>query len=179
MAPLPSCGGAFGLEAKRRGGAEGERERKRKEKKKEEEEGEGEAGLQQSPVERQVKRLHNHYSQVARQPTRIHCNLHLTPPTARAFCPQQQRDINPIPYYMAYAADVPMEVIRQSRILSGFDLLEILQEHRKDQFTLSFAQPPDTHLPSRSVVPPAQHTRSAWLQPRGRHEEAAEQFARN
>lgn len=183
MAPLPSRGGAFALEGGRqKGEAEKEKERKRKEKKKEKEEvkGEGkEVSLQESPVERQVKRLHDHYSQLARQPSRIHCNLHLTPPTARAFCPQQQRDVNPIPYYMAYAADVPMEVIKQSRLLSGFDLLEILQEHRKDQFTLSFAHPSDMHPPSRPGMAPGQHTHNGWVWSRGRHEEAAEQFSRN
>lgn len=181
MAPLPSRGGAFALEGGRQKG-EAEKERKRKEKKKEKEEGKGEGkevSLQESPVERQVKRLHDHYSQLARQPSRIHCNLHLTPPTARAFCPQQQRDANPIPYYMAYAADVPMEVIKQSRLLSGFDLLEILQEHRKDQFTLSFAHPSDTHPPSRPGMAPGQHTHNGWVWSRGRHEEAAEQFSRN
>ena len=167
MAPLPSRGGSFCVETSDRDREKDEKEKAReregeREKEKERERGKkrssgkrlevsnesslmksfGRGCTESSPMEVQVKQLHEHYSTVARQPSRVSCNLELAPPIARAFCPQQQRDPNPIPYYMAYAADVPLEVLEQSRALSGFDLLAELQEHRKDQFALSLAQSP-------------------------------------
>ena len=105
------------------------------------EEGEGPVAMTTAPLQKQIRYLGRQYSSVAQQPTQIQCDLHLTPPIARAYCPQQQKDKNPVPYYTAYAADVPLHVIRQSRALSGFDHMVKLYEHRKEQFMLSFAEP--------------------------------------
>ena len=99
-------------------------------------------------IEEEIRYLNKHYYAIAKQPSVVRCDMQLTPPIARAYCPQQQRDINPIPYYMAYAADVPLDVVQQSRVLSGFDQLSKLREHRKDQFVLSFMDSPDSHHPS-------------------------------
>ena len=158
MAPLPSRGGAFAADNSMQRGREDERKRMVKKKKKEKEEVE-EEGKETRCVnwrgclaEKEAKNLRGHYSIAAQQPTKLRCNLHLIPPTARAVCPQQQRDRNPIPYYTAYAADVPMEVIHQSRTLSGFDILESLQDHRRDLFTLSFSQSPPPRDQVSSVV---------------------------
>ena len=162
MAPLPSRGGSFTIE----GGETARRTRDTKEKRRKKsaknasletnclnkafcEEGAGDG--EGATIGKQIKQLHEHYCTVARQPSRVSCNLKLTPPIARAYCPQQQRDTRPVPYYMAYAADVPLEVVEQSRALSGFDLLSQLQEHRRDQFVLSFTESPDSHMPSFPV----------------------------
>ncbi|CAI7994066.1 TBC1 domain family member 30 [Geodia barretti] len=93
------------------------------------------------PLHQQLRHLGKHYSSIAQQPTHIHCDMHLTPPIARAFCPQQQKDRSPVPYYTAYAADVPLKVIQQSRVLSGFDQMVKLHEQRKEQFMISFTEP--------------------------------------
>ena len=89
----------------------------------------------------QIRYLGKHYSSVAQQPSHIHCDLHLAPPIARAYCPQQEKDKSPVPYYTAYAADVPLSVIQQSRVLSGFDQMVKLHEQRKEQFMISFTGP--------------------------------------
>ena len=104
-------------------------------------EGDDYSAAMSGSLHQQLRRLGKHYSSVAQQPTHIHCDLHLTPPIARAFCPQQQKDNNPVPYYTAYAADVPLNVIQQSRILSGFDQMVKLHEQRKEPFMISFTEP--------------------------------------
>lgn len=153
IVPLPSRGGSFAVEPssdEMRKRAEKEKSKKRK---KEKELGavpnsnrdvleRAVAGGAETtgPLDQQIKHLHKHYSSVARQPSHIRCDMQLTPPIARAFCPQQTKDCNPVPYYTAYAADVPLDVIAQSRVMSGFDQLVKLHEHRKDQFVLSFTE---------------------------------------
>ena len=106
------------------------------------------------PVEQQIRHLNRHYCSVARQPSHVSCDMQLTPPIARAFCPQQQRDTNPVPYYTAYAADVPLDVIQQSRVMSGFDQLLRFNDHQRDQFVLSFAECPEVHGHPLSHRPP-------------------------
>lgn len=156
MAPLPSRGGSFTTES---GDESRRRDRKTKKTKKLVEEKPSDNGCLRKafrgvdmvddavsgPVDQQVKQLHKHYQSVAQQPVQVRCDMQLTPPIARAYCPQQQRDPNPIPYYTAYAADVPLDVVHQSRMLSGFDHLLKLQECRKEQFVLSFTECPDSH----------------------------------
>lgn len=155
MAPLPSRGGSFTTES---GDESRKRDRKMKKTKKLDEKPSDSGCLRKAfmgvdkvedvvsgPIDQQVKQLHKHYQTVAQQPVQVRCNMQLTPPIARAFCPQQQRDLNPIPYYTAYAADVPLDVVQQSRVLSGFDHLLKLQECRKEQFVLSFTDCPDSH----------------------------------
>lgn len=152
MAPLPSRGGSFTTES---GDESRKRDRKMKKTKKlEEDSGCLRKALRgvdmvedavSGPVDQQIKQLHRHYQSIAQQPVQVRCDMQLTPPIARAFCPQQQRDPNPIPYYTAYAADVPLDVVHQSRVLSGFDHLLKLQECRKEQFVLSFSESPDSH----------------------------------
>lgn len=151
MAPLPSRGGSFTVES---GDESKKRERKIKKTKKALDSGclrnafrgvDSVEDVVSGPIDQQVKHLHRHYQTIARQPVHVRCNMQMTPPIARAFCPQQQRDPNPIPYYTAYAADVPLDVVQQSRVLSGFDHLLKLQEYKKEQFLLSFTDSPDTH----------------------------------
>ena len=162
MAPLPSRGGSFAAES---GEESKRRDRESKEKAKDRRKAEasecgsnclkrafwGEEEIVDTtsgPVEQQIRQLNKHYYTVARQPSHVRCNMQMTPPIARAYCPQQQRDPNPIPYYTAYAADVPLDVVQQSRALSGFDQLSKLQEYRKEQFVLSFTDSPELHHPS-------------------------------
>lgn len=179
MAPLPSRGGSFGVETlegcydtrKKIPSLTTVKHTHKKKKKKEndingvtstaeervhrafERDGVRDTTPVSGPIEEQVRYLNKHYYSVARQPSHIRCDMQLTPPIARAYCPQQQKDVNPVPYYTAYAADVPLDVIRQSRIMSGFDQLLKFHEHRRDQFILSFTESPDLHHPLSHHTP--------------------------
>lgn len=97
--------------------------------------------LEEFPIETQVKLLKEHYAHVARQPTRIKCNISLSAPRARALCPQMKRAIDPSPGTVAYAADVPLDVVHQSRILGGSDTLQFLHQQRHTSFTICYSQP--------------------------------------
>lgn len=92
--------------------------------------------LQKCPIKVQVKKLHKHYLQVAKQPTCISCDMTLAPPKARPVCPQTKKSTAPAEFTMSYAADVPPEVLRESRIRSGLDAVEAIQ-NRKKPFTIS------------------------------------------
>ena len=93
-----------------------------------------------SSVREQVKVLQEHYSHSVKQPASIRCNLRLMPPQARAVCPQTSKAVDISPQSLAYAADVPLDVVEQSRLLSGYSTLELLQQHRKKTFTISYSQ---------------------------------------
>ena len=163
MAPLPSRGGSFAVEAGHEEMRKRERATREVAKESRDAGSEGSSCLQRAfgiktpepdqriatptSVEEEIRYLNKHYHDIARQPSVVRCDMQLTPPIARAYCPQQQRDVNPIPYYMAYAADVPLDVVQQSRVLSGFDQLSKFHEHRKDRFVLSFMDSPDSHHP--------------------------------
>ena len=155
MAPLPSRGGSFATDESWKRAVRNNRQQKVKEprssecgsKRLQRAFGGGENAAISGPVDQQIKYLNKHYDTVAKQPTHVRCDMQVTPPIARAYCPQQQRDTNPIPYYTAYAADVPLDVIQQSRVMSGFDQLLKLHEHRRHKFMLSFSESPDSHNP--------------------------------
>ena len=93
------------------------------------------------PMEVQVKRLQEHYAQVAKQPpSQITCNLDLAPPRARAVCPQTKVSVYSDSFTSAYAADVPPEVLLRSKMLSGSEALATFQKQRDKVFTISFSQ---------------------------------------
>ena len=148
MAPLPSRGGSFAAdsscdESRTRTAKHSGRGRQSEGVRGEGVQEDNEAStVVAGPLPQQIRYLNKQYTTVARQPAHIRCDLQLTPPIARAFCPQQQRDSNPVPYYTAYAADVPLHVIRQSRIMSGFDHLLKVYGHRREPFVLSCSDAP-------------------------------------
>ena len=95
------------------------------------------------PIREQIKLLRQHYSATARQPSLIRCHMDLTPPKARAVCPQTKKtlassDLGPQPMY---GIDVPDEVIQRSQQLSGYNTLKELKKHDKRVFTISYTQP--------------------------------------
>ena len=99
------------------------------------------SSLESFPVDVQIKKLHELYAHVARQPNTITCNLELVPPRARAICPQTKRTVTPLNFDKSpYAADVPQSVLQQSKIQSGFKALETFKQQRKNTFTISFAR---------------------------------------
>lgn len=97
--------------------------------------------FEQLPMDTQLKKLHEHYTQVARQPSSITCNMALAPPRARAVCPQVKTTISYLDFKtVPYAADVPPEILHRSMEQSGSRTLETLHKQRRKTFTISFAQ---------------------------------------
>ena len=152
MCPPPSRGGSFFWRPKEKKDSEEEGEKGKHKRGKvlrdfvvkeslvdEVEGGESGRSLEEFPIETQVKLLREHYAQVARQPTCIRCNISLSAPRARALCPQMKRAIDPSPGVVAYAADVPLDVVHQSRILGGSNTLQFLHQQRNTSFTISQA----------------------------------------
>ena len=95
------------------------------------------------PIREQIRLLREHYSLTARQPSLIRCYMDLTPPRARAICPQTKKtlvssDLTPQPMY---GIDVPDEVVKRSQQLSGYNTLKELKKHDKRVFTISYTQP--------------------------------------
>lgn len=92
-------------------------------------------------VQLEIKKLHAHYLQVAKQPSCIHCNMGLAPPQARAVCPQTKNSVAPAHYPMTYGADVPPDVLHESQLRSGANVLTSLREQRRKTFAISYTQP--------------------------------------
>lgn len=95
------------------------------------------------PIREQIRLLREHYSLTARQPSLIRCYMDLTPPKARAVCPQTKKtlvspNLGPQPMY---GIDVPDEVIKKSQQLSGYSTLKELKKHNKRVFTISYTHP--------------------------------------
>ena len=88
----------------------------------------------------QIKLLREHYTQTAKQPCSIRCTIGLTPPQAKAVCPQTKRSVV-LPTGSVYAADVPQDVLVKSRALSGHTTLDLLSKQKKRVFTISYSQP--------------------------------------
>lgn len=94
------------------------------------------------PMKEQVKLLQEHYSATARQPSLIRCYLDLTPPKAKAVCPQTKKtfassELSQLPMY---GIDVPEEVVAKSHQLSGYESLQELKKHKR-VFTISYTHP--------------------------------------
>ena len=100
------------------------------------------------PVREQIKLLRDHYAVTARQPSLIRCYMDLTPPKAKAVCPQTRKslvssDVSP---QAMYGLDVPEEVVARSHQLSGYDTLQELKKHKKHVFTISYTHPDPVEL---------------------------------
>ena len=152
--PPPSRGGAFGPPVDQGGKGEngsGSSTNKRKSKfngkKKEFVEDQlsvPPAGIDDhQPLREQVKLLREHYSVTARQPSLIRCYMDLTPPKAKAVCPQTKKTlVSPnMTQLPMYGVDVPDEVVARSHQLSGYKTLEELWKNKKRVFTISYTHP--------------------------------------
>lgn len=97
----------------------------------------------QQPLREQVKLLREHYSVTARQPSLIRCYMDLTPPKAKAVCPQTKKTlVSPnMTRQPMYGVDVPDEVVARSHQLSGYKTLEELSKNKKHVFTISYTHP--------------------------------------
>lgn len=151
--PPPSRGGAFGLPVSHHGvkgesgsGNPAKKSRFRTKKKEFVEDQLSSSNLptnnEDQPIREQIRLLREHYSLTARQPSLIRCYMDLTPPKARAICPQTRKtlvssDLTPQPMY---GIDVPDDVIKRSEQLSGYSTLKELKKHDKRVFTISYTQ---------------------------------------
>lgn len=143
--PVPSRGGAFitGGSTGRWKSSSGEEERDSSVDNEEEDlEASSESDAHSdTSMQHEIKKLHKHYLTVAKQPSKIQCNMDLAPPRARAVCPQTRHSVSPAHYPMAYGADVPPEVLRESQLRSGVNVLTSLREQRRKTFTIAYTQP--------------------------------------
>lgn len=99
----------------------------------------GDAGLKDLPLPEQIKVLQHRYSKVARIPKKITCELGIgAAPMARASCPQSMKHSVG---YSAYAADVPLIVLKSARAMPTLDGLG------SRPFTLMYSQPAVVELP--------------------------------
>ena len=94
------------------------------------------------PMKDQVRLLREHYSATARQPSLIRCQLDLTPPKAKAVCPQTNKtfasaNLSQLPMY---GIDVPDEVVARSHQLGGYGTLQELRKQKR-VFTISYTHP--------------------------------------
>ena len=89
----------------------------------------------ESTVEDQIRKLHEHYAAVARQPS-VSCDLDMAMPQARVVCPQIGQSVFPLSYTMSYAADVPTNVLQHSKLLSHCSTVDFVQQHCSSTFTL-------------------------------------------
>lgn len=107
------------------------------------------------PVKAQIKLLREHYSLTARQPSTIRCYMDLTPPKARAVCPQTKKSLvsTNMSSQPMYGVDVPDEVVARSHQLSGYNTLEELKKHNKHIFTISYTNPDPEELDGIQLGP--------------------------
>ena len=154
--PPPSRGGAFGppvshMNKAENEGASAKKKSKFKGKKKEFVEDQLSSSVlpnvdAHQPVREQVKLLREHYSVTARQPSLIRCYMDLTPPRAKAVCPQTKKSLvsQNLSDQPMYGVDVPADVVAKSHQLSGYDTLIELKKHNKRVFTISYTNPDPT-----------------------------------
>ncbi len=142
--PLPSRGGSYFFSRKKIGRSQNGKHHGHSEESSMTTTRKGVAdSLEKLPMDVQLKKLEEHYAQVARQPSSITCNMELVPPNARAVCPQVKTNFSPLSVdTVPYAADVPLEVLRRSKEQSGSEALETLHKQRRKTFTISFASIP-------------------------------------
>ena len=141
--PVPSRGGSFvaGRSTNRQRFSSAEEERDGPLDNEEEEEDFEGSSESDTSAQLEIKNLHKHYLKVAKQPSSIQCNMGLAPPRARAVCPQTRNSVSPAHYPMTYGADVPAEVLRESQLRSGVNVLTSLREQRRKIFTIDYTQP--------------------------------------